>query len=163
MRFIAVALLAALIITPVLMTACVRPVFDEDGVGVVIEPLASLTRVKEGERIGREALDKITESIQLLADGQAALALKMQEEAIAMQAEQAKALAEGQQQIRAIEQAILDAKDESTIDWTTVILGALGVGGLAGGGTYAATNGKRKKVAELEAMLAELKRETTPA
>ena len=118
MKF-AAYLMVALLVLPAL-AGCVTPSVGEDGVGVAVAPLASLPRVKAGEA-------KIAEQVTALTKGQIALA------EAAGQAEVAAAAAAAQAQAD-LEQAKLDIADEAAIDWTTIILGALGVSGVAGGG-----------------------------
>ena len=119
MRLISTFLVAAFV-GCMILTACVSPVLSEDGVGVTIAPLASLPRVKEGEKIASDA-------ISTLSDGQIALAEQVGTESVA-----AAAMAAAQK--KELEEAILNVKDESAIDWTTILLAALGVGGVGAGG-----------------------------
>ena len=122
--------LSILAIVSLLVTACVavEPIAGEDGYGISVVPVATLPRVKEGEKIASEAITALT-------DGQAKLAADLgnaEVEAAARAAEQQKRL----------DEAVLEAKDQAQIDWTTVILAALGVTGL---GTVCTTAASRKR------------------
>jgi len=129
--------------TLLIIPACISPILTDTGIGIEVSPLASLTRLKASEDMFNEAMDKITESVVLLSEGQVALAEELQNEAVVMQAKQAQLIADAAQQKRELEAAILAAKDESAIDWTTVILAALGVGTVGAGVPTVASRSRR--------------------
>jgi len=125
------------------IAGCVTPIVSETGIGVEVSPVASLTRLKQSEDMFHEAMDKITESVVMLSEGQAELAKELQNEAVALQAKQAELIARAAEQERNLSDAILRAQDEMAIDWTTIALAALGVGGVGAGVPTLASRSRR--------------------
>jgi len=116
MRPILILLVACLLVLP----SCVQPILSDGGVGLEVSPLASLKRVRQGEASTNKLLDTLT-------DGQQELATALGKSEVALRAKQA--ILE-----KKVSDAAMSAEDSLAIDWTTVILGALGVGGLGAGG-----------------------------
>lgn len=128
MKTVALALCAVLALLP--LAGCVTPVNGPDGIGVAIAPVASLPRVQEAEANQQEFNEGLAGAVKDLAD-------KVGDEAAKMKADMA--LKE-----KEFKDSVVKAKDEAQIDWTTIILAALGCGTVGAGGVGGIVAYRRK-------------------
>ena len=110
MRFLPLILLVALLALP----GCVTGVLDDTGMGLRVEPLVSLGRLRQSETAAKEYSDSLAEAVQ-------SVATKVQDE-------QAKTLAAVATAKRQSEQQAFDVSDVLQSEWFYALIAALGLG-----------------------------------